>query len=77
MCFCGVIKDDNEPVPVQPNLENSGGANNDIRKFLVWQDSTDSPYMTFEFSSGRETSVTAITIEFLNYPAQGFSLPNY
>ena len=73
-CSYSVIIGDNEPVPLQPNLENSGGANNDIGKFLVWPSSTDSPYMTFDF--GGAQSVTAITIDFLNYPAQGFSLPN-
>ena len=73
-CSYSVIIGDNEPVPLQPNLENSGGANNDIEKFLVWLSSTDSPYMNFDF--GGAQSVTAITIEFLNYPAQGFFLPN-
>ena len=74
ICLYSVIIDDNEPVPLQPNLENSGGGNNDIGKFLVWPSSTDSPYMTFDL--GNAQSVTAITIEFLNYPARGFSLPN-
>ena len=73
-CSYSVIIGDNEPVPLQPNLENSGGGNNDIGKFLVWPSSTNSPYMTFDLGSAQ--SVTAITIEFLNYPAQGFSLPN-
>ena len=73
-CFYDVIIGDNEPVPSRPKLENSGSGNNDIGKFLVWPSSTDSPYMTFDFSGAQ--SVTAITIEFLNYPAQGFSLPN-
>ena len=56
--------------PLQPSVENSGGSNNDI----VWPSSTDSPYMTFDF--GGVQSVTAINVEFLRYPAQGFSLPN-
>ena len=72
--FYGVIIGDNEPVPLQPNLENSGGATIDIGKFLVWLSSTDSPFMSFDF--GGAQLVTAITIEFLHYPAQGFSLPN-
>ena len=74
VCPYSVILGDNEPVPLQPNLENSGGGNNDIGKFLVWPSSTDRPYMTFVFGSAQ--SVTAINIEFLNYPTQGFSLPN-
>ena len=73
-CLYSTILGDNEPVPLQPNLENSGGGNSDIGKFLVWPSSTDRPYMTFEFGSAQ--SVTAINIEFLNYPTQGFSLPN-
>ena len=68
------ILGDNAPVPPQPNLVNSGGGNTDIGKFLVRPSSTNRPYMTFAFGSVQ--SVTAITIEFLNYPAQGFSLPN-
>ena len=68
------ILGDNAPVPPQPSLDNSGGGNTDIGKFLVWPNSTDRPYMTFAFVSTQ--SVTAINIEFLNYPAQGFSLPN-
>ena len=68
------ILGDNAPVPPQPSLDNSGGGNTDIGKFLVWSNSTNSPYMTFGFGSTQ--SVTAINIEFLNYPAQGFSLPN-
>ena len=69
-----VILGDNKLVPPQPNLDNSGGGNNDIGKFLVWPSSTERPYMSFDFGSPQ--SVTAMNIEFLNYPAQGFSLPN-
>ena len=68
------ILGDNAPVPPQPSLENSGGGNTDIGKFLVWSSGTNRPYITF--AVGREQSVTAINIEFLNYPAQGFSLPD-
>jgi hypothetical protein len=74
ICGYSVILGDNEPVPPQPNLENSGGSNRDIGKFLVWPSSTDRPYMIFTF--GGAPSLTAISIEFLNYPAQGFSLPD-
>ena len=74
ICFYSTILGDNAPVPPQPDLDNSGSGNNDIGKFLVWPNSTDRPYMNFGFSSAQ--SLTAITIEFLNYPAQGFSLPN-
>ena len=74
ICAYSTILGDNDPVPPQPNLENSGSGNSDIGKFLVWHNSTDRPYMTFGFSSAQ--SITVITIEFLNYPAQGFSLPN-
>ena len=73
-CSYSEILGDNDPVPPQPNLENSGGGNSDIGKFLVWHNSTDRPYVNFGFSSAQ--SLTAITIEFVNYPAQGFSLPN-
>ncbi len=75
ICLYSTILDDSDPVPPQPNLENSGGGNSDILKFLVWQSTTDRPYMTFTFLGGAP-SITAISIEFLNYPAQGFSLPN-
>ena len=74
ICAYSTILDDNAPVPPQPNLDNSRGGNSDIGKFLVWPNSTDRPYITFGFSSAQ--SITAITIQFLNYPAQGFSLPN-
>ena len=46
----------------------------DIEKFLVWPNSTDRPYVNFAFNSMQ--LLTGINIEFLNYPAQGFSLPN-
>ena len=72
-CPYSVILGDNDPVPLQPNLDSKSDIN-DIRKFLVWPSNTDRPYITFTFES--ERSVTALTIEFLNYPAQGFSLPN-
>ena len=76
--FCSydpnTILGDNVPVPPQPSLENSGGGSTDIGKFLVWPSSTDRPYMNFALNSVQ--SVTAINIEFLNYPAQNFSLPD-
>ena len=74
LCQYSAILGDNDPVPSQPNLDNSGGDNSDIGKFLVWPNSTDRPYMIFTF--GGAPSITAMNIEFLNYPAQGFSLPN-
>jgi hypothetical protein len=74
ICSYSVILGDNAPVPPQPNLENSGGGNSDIGKFLVWHSSTDRPYLIFTF--GGAPSLTAISIMFLNYPAQGFSLPD-
>ena len=74
ICAYSTILGDNDPVPPQPDLDNSGGGNNDVTKFLVWDNSTDRPYVNFAFSSAQ--SITAINIEFLNYPAQGFSLPN-
>ena len=72
-CLYSVILGDNDPVPIQPDLDDESDTN-DIAKFLVWPSNTDRPYMTFTF--GGERSLTALTIEFLNYPAQGFSLPN-
>ena len=72
-CLYSVILGDNDPVLLQPNLD-SDSDTNDITKFLVWPSNTDRPYITFTFGGVR--SVTALTIEFLNYPAQGFSLPN-
>ena len=74
ICLYNTILGDNDPVPPQPDLDNSGGGNSDIGKFLVWHNSTNRPYITFGFGSMQ--SITAITIQFLNYPAQGFSLPN-
>ena len=72
-CRYNHILGDNQEVPTQPNL-NGGDSNNDIGKFLVWQGGTHRPYIVFTFSSS--TTVTTINIEFLNYPAQNFSLPN-
>ena len=74
-CLYSAILGDSDPVPPQPNLENRGGGNSGIGKFLVWHSSTDRPYVNFAFF-GSIPSITAINIEFLNYPAQGFSLPN-
>ena len=51
-CPYGTILGDSEAVPPQPNLENGGGGNSDIGKFLVWPSSTDRPYMTFQFGFG-------------------------
>ena len=68
------ILGDNDPVPLQPNLDNSGSGNSDIGKFLVWHNSADRPYVNFLFSSAQ--LLTGMNIQFLNYPAQGFSLPN-
>ena len=73
-CLYSEILGDNDPVPLQPNLDNSGSGNSDIGKFLVWHNSADRPYVNFLFSSAQ--LLTGINIEFLNYPAQGFSLPN-
>ena len=74
-CLYSVILGDSDPVPLQPNLDlDSDSDTNDITKFLVWPSNTDRPYITFTFGDVR--SLTALTIEFLNYPAQGFSLPN-
>ena len=72
-CPYSVILGDNNPVPLEPNLDGESDTN-DITKFLVWPSNTDRPYITFTFGGVR--SVTALTIEFLNYPAQGISLPN-
>ena len=72
-CRYNHILGDDQEVPAQPNL-NGGDSNNDIGKFVVWQDGTQRPYIVFTFSSA--TTVTTINIEFLNYPAQNFSLPN-
>ena len=70
-----IILGDNESVPLQPILENSDpGGNNDIQKFLVWPRSTKRHFMTLAFDNVQ--SITAINIEFLNYPAQGSSLPS-
>jgi hypothetical protein len=73
ICGYSTILGDNEQVPPQPNLDNSGGGNSVIGRFLVWSSSTDRSYMTFRFASAQ--SLTAINIEFLNYPTQGFSEP--
>ena len=73
ICRYNHILGDNQEVTTQPNL-NGGDSNNDIRKFLAWQDGTQRPYISFKFSSA--TTVTTINIEFLNYPAQNLSLPN-
>ena len=72
-CLYSVILGDNDPVPLQPNLDSENDVN-DIGKFLVWPSNTNRPFITFNF--GGERSVTALNIEFLNYPAQGISLPN-
>ena len=72
-CPYSAILGDNDPVPLQPNLEGESDTN-DIGKFLVWPSNTDRPFISFGFGGPR--SVTSLSIEFLNYPAQGFSLPN-
>ena len=59
-------------MPSQPNLYSE--ESNDIGRFLVWQSDTHDPYISFDL--GSERAVTTVNIEFLNYPAEGFSLPN-
>ena len=73
VCHYSHILGDNQEVPTQPNL-NGDDTNNDIRKFLVWQGGTQRPYIVFTFSSAM--TLMTMNIEFLNYPAQNFSLPN-
>ena len=73
VCHYDHILGDDQEIPTQPNL-NSGDSNNDIGKFLAWQDGTQRPYIVFTFSSS--TTVSTMNIEFLYYPAQNFSLPN-
>ena len=72
-CPYDVVIGDNEQVPHQPNLD-SEDDNNDIGKFLVWQSKTLHPYMIFDLGTAKE--ITALNVEFLNYPAQEVSLPN-
>ena len=67
------ILGDNAQVPRQPNLDSEDG-NNDIGKFLVWSREAANPLISFLFS--QPMTVTSLNIEFLNYPAQNFSLPN-
>ena len=73
VCRYNHILGDNQEVPTQPNLNNSD-PNNDIGKFLAWQDATQRPYIVFTFSSAM--TLMTMNIEFLNYLAQNFSLPN-
>ena len=73
ICRYNHILGDNQEVPTQPNF-NREDSNNDIGKFLVWQGGTHRPYIVFTFPLS--ITVTTINIEFLNYPAQNFSLPN-
>ena len=47
VCCYSIILGDNESVPIQPNLKNSDGGNNDIGKSLVWPRSTKKHFMTF------------------------------
>ena len=72
-CLYEVILGDNDPVPLQPNLDSENDIN-DIKKFLVWSSNTDSPFISFGFSGAQQ--LTAINIEFLSYPAQGITLPD-
>ena len=72
-CSYDIVLGDNKLVPHRPNLD-SEDDDNDIEKFLVWQSKTIHPYTIFDL--GRAQEITALRVEFLNYPAQGFSLPN-
>ena len=73
ICPFSHILGDNEQVPPQPNLDTEDN-NNDIAKFIVWRNDTTTPYVLITLPSG--TTVRAMNIEFLNYPAQNFSVPN-
>ena len=72
-CPFSHILGDDEQVPPQPNLD-SEDSNNDINKFIVWKNDTTTPYVLTTVPSG--TTVRVMNIEFLNYPAQNFSVPN-
>ena len=72
MCQPYVILDDNVTIPSPPNL-NSLDSNNDIKHFIVWDKSMEHAFLTFEVND--TSRITAIVIEFLNYPAQNISLP--
>ena len=72
-CPYSAVIGDNEQVPPQPNLD-SVDDNNDVGRFLVWPSDTQDPYINFDL--GSERIVTAVNVEFLSYPAEGFSLPN-
>ena len=73
VCRYDHILGDDQEVPTQPNL-NGEDSDNDVEKFLVWRDDTQNPYIVFTFSPAM--TLTTMNIEFLNYPAQNFSLPN-
>ena len=71
-CPYSVVLGDNEQVPTQPNLDSQ----DDIGRFFVWERNTTHPYITFDLRVNGQEPFTAMNIEFLNYPSQGFSLPN-
>ena len=70
--FSHILGDDVQVSP-QPNLDTEDN-NNDIAKFIVWRNDITTPYILTTVPS--ETTVRVMNIEFLNYPAQNFSLPN-
>ena len=73
LCPFSHILGDDVQVPPQPNLDSEDN-NSDIEKFIVWRNDTTTPYVLITLPSA--TTVRAMNIEFLNYPAQNFSVPN-
>ena len=60
--------------PAQPNLNEQNNLLNEINDFLIWSNSSAHPYVSIHPSVG--PPITAVKLNFLNYPAQNVSLPN-
>ena len=64
---------DTDMEPAQPNLNDQNSLLNEINDFLIWRHSSAHPYVSIQPSEG--PPITAVKLNFLNYPAQNISLP--
>ena len=67
LCFGDTVLSDGN---LRPNFDNV----NDLDQFVVWSENSANPYLSVEVGV---LSVLSINIYVLNYPAEGFGVPNF
>ena len=67
LCFDETVLNDGN---LRPDFDNV----NDLDQFVVWSADSSTPYMSLQVGI---LSVSTIDIYVLNYPAEGFGVPNF